>query len=74
MLDSMINSEDLFMANTALRYEVETRTVIFHGKPITLINRTPIYSPEQREKVRGEIEGRLYDVVMRHREMCGAAI
>ena len=62
------------MANTALRYEVETRTVIFQGKPITLTNRTPIYSPEQREKVRGEIEGRLYDVVMKHREAHGAAI
>jgi hypothetical protein len=50
----------------AVRFDVETKTVMFQGKPITLTNRTPIFTPEQREKRRREIERRLYDVVSRH--------
>lgn len=54
------------MESTALKYEVESKTVMFQGKPITLINRTPIFTPDQREKRRIEIERRLYEVVRRH--------
>ena len=56
------------MEQTNLRYTVESKTIIFQGKPITLTNHTPILTPDQREKVRLEIENRLYDVVKRHKE------
>ena len=56
------------MNQSALRYEIKSKTVIFQGKPITVINRTPILTSDQREKRRIEIENRLYDVVKKHRE------
>jgi len=37
-------------------YKKETETVPFQGKNITLVNYTPILSPEQREKLNLEIE------------------
>ena len=49
-----------------LKYEVESKTVLFQGKQIALTNRTPIYTPEQREKQRREIERRLYEVARKH--------
>jgi len=51
-----------------LQYEVETKTVMLQGKPITLVNRTPVFTPEQREKQRQAIERQLYGVVKRHLE------
>jgi len=54
------------MEQTALSYKVEERTAIFQGKPITLISRTPVFTPEQREKQRRFIESRLYDVVKKY--------
>ena len=56
------------MEQTSLRYEIESKTVVFQGKSITLTNRTPVFTPDQREKIRLEIENRLYDVVKKHRE------
>ena len=56
------------MEQTALRYETETKIVKFQGKSITVINRVPILTPDQREKRRLEIENRLYDVVKKHKE------
>ena len=47
---------------------VETKTVSHQGRPITLTNRTPVLTSEQREKQRLEIERRLYDVVSKYRE------
>ena len=56
------------MEQTVLRYKTERKTVIFQGKSITVINRIPIFTPDQHEKRRLEIENRLYDVVKKHRE------
>ena len=54
------------MMQNVLRYENETKTVIFQGKPIKLTNMTPVFTPEQREKQRLEIERRLYDIVKKY--------
>ena len=54
------------MGQAALDFKVETKTVIFQGKNITLINKTPVFTPEQREKRRQEIERKLYDVVKKY--------
>ena len=51
----------------ALNYTVETKQVSFQGKTITLTNRTPVFTPEQREKQKLEIERRLYDIVKKCR-------
>ena len=56
------------MEQTTLRYETETKTANFQGKSITVINRIPILTPDQREKRRIEIENRLYDVIKNRRE------
>jgi hypothetical protein len=48
------------------RFIVETKTIILNGKPATLTNRTPVLTPEQREKRRREIETCLYDVCRKH--------
>ncbi|MDR2355932.1 MAG: hypothetical protein LBE16_07025 [Clostridiales Family XIII bacterium] len=55
------------MEQTIERFTVETKTVYLSGKPVTLTNRTPVLTPEQREKRRREIEDRLYDVCLKHR-------
>jgi hypothetical protein len=36
------------------------------GRPVTLISRTPILSPQQREKRKQEVEAKLYDACIRH--------
>ena len=56
------------MSHNTLRYEVERKTVIFQGKSITLTNHIPVFTPDQREKIRSEIENRLYSVVKKHIE------
>ena len=56
------------MEQNNLRYEAESKTVIFQGKSITLTNHIPVFTPDQREKVRSEIENRLYDAVKKHME------
>jgi hypothetical protein len=56
------------MEQAVLRFDVVTKTVNFQGRPITLTSRTPVFTPEQREKRRIAIEQRLYDVVRRYRE------
>jgi hypothetical protein len=55
-----------YMEQVALNYKVESKTVIFQGKPITLTNRTPIFTPEQREKQRLFIEQRLYPIAKKY--------
>jgi hypothetical protein len=56
------------MEQLALRYEVTTQSVFFRGKQITLTNRTPVFTPEQREKQKRLIEQRLYDAVCGYRK------
>jgi hypothetical protein len=54
------------MERTANRFTVETKTVYIQGKPVTLTNRTPVLTPEQREKRKREIEARLYEVCRKY--------
>jgi hypothetical protein len=54
------------MEQTVGRYTVETRTVYFQKKPVTLISRTPVLTPEERDKRKREIEARLYDVCRKY--------
>jgi len=54
------------MEQIALNYKVETKTVMFQGKPITLTNWTPVFTPEQREKQQRFIESKLYDAVKKY--------
>jgi hypothetical protein len=48
------------------RFVVETKTVYMQGRPVTLTNRTPILTPEQREKRKREIEAVLYDICLKY--------
>ncbi|MCL2843486.1 MAG: hypothetical protein FWE28_08520 [Oscillospiraceae bacterium] len=48
------------------QYEVETKTVFFQGRSVTVTNRTPILSAQQREQRRREIESQLYPVVKKY--------
>jgi hypothetical protein len=48
------------------RFKTETKTVDMGGRPVTLISRTPILSPQQREKRKQEVEAKLYDACIRH--------
>jgi len=48
------------------RYRRETQIVPFQGKEIVLENLTPILTPEQEQKVRGELEQRLYEVFYKY--------
>jgi hypothetical protein len=47
-------------------FTTETKTVLLGDKPITLISRTPILSPQQYERRRQEVEAKLYDACIRH--------
>ena len=55
------------MEQDVSNYSIETKTVFLNGKQITITNRTPVLTAEQREKRWREIEGRLYDIVKKHR-------
>jgi hypothetical protein len=48
------------------QYTVETKIIYIQGRPVTLTNRTPILSPEEREKRRREIETTLYEVCRKY--------
>jgi hypothetical protein len=52
--------------NLSQRFTVETKTVYMQGRPVTLTNRTPVFTPEQREKRKREIEARLYDICRKY--------
>ncbi|MCL2456007.1 MAG: hypothetical protein FWD19_00485 [Defluviitaleaceae bacterium] len=56
------------MEQAALNYEIETKIIIFQGKQVTLTNRTPVFTSEQREKQRRVIEQRLFAVVKKHKQ------
>ena len=47
-------------------YAKETKTTMFQGKPITVTHLTPILSPEERAKIKREIEHQLYDVSIKY--------
>ena len=49
-------------------YEEKTKIVTFQGKQITLVHRTPILTPKQREVRKREIEQLLYSVFSKYRK------
>ena len=49
-----------------INYAKETKTAVFQGKPITVTHLTPVYSPDEREKRKKEIEHDLYDVFVKY--------
>ena len=51
---------------TQQTYAKETKTALFQGKPITVTHLTPILSPEERAKIKCEIEHQLYDVFIKY--------
>jgi len=51
---------------TQQTYAKETKTALFQGKPITVTHLTPILSPEERAKIKREIEHQLYDVFIKY--------
>ena len=52
--------------NMTHTYARETKTALFQGKPITVTHLTPILSPEERAKIKREIEHQLYDVFIKY--------
>lgn len=59
----------MFTDTTNVKYIKTTGTVLFQGKPITITDRTPLLSPEQREKQKKEIEHTLYGIFKKYAEM-----
>jgi hypothetical protein len=51
---------------TQKTYAKETKTALFQGKPITVTHLTPILSPDERAKIKREIEHQLYDVFIKY--------
>jgi len=51
---------------TTKTYAKETKTALFQGKPITVTHLTPMLSPEERAKIKREIEHQLYDVFIKY--------
>lgn len=52
-------------------YRKETQSAPFQGKTITVENLTPVFTPEQRQKRKQEIEQRLYGVFSKYRTKAG---
>ena len=51
---------------TQTTYTREIKTALFQGKSITVTHLTPILSPEERAKIKREIEHQLYDVFIKY--------
>ena len=51
---------------THQNYAKESKTAMFQGKAITVTHLTPILSPEERAKIKREIEHQLYDVFIKY--------
>jgi hypothetical protein len=52
--------------NENQRFTVETEIIFMRGRPVTLTSRTPIFTPEEREKRRREIEAQLYNICLKY--------
>jgi len=52
----------------APRYDKETKTAVFQGKPVTITHLTPVLPPAQRDKRKREIEHQLYEVFSKYRK------
>lgn len=51
------------------QYSKETETVMFQGKEIVLENLTPVYTPQQEQAKRRELEQQLYEVFRKYADM-----
>jgi len=51
---------------TQQTYAKETTTALLKGKPITVTHLTPILYPEERARIKREIEHQLYDVFVKY--------
>jgi hypothetical protein len=51
---------------TQIQYMSEIKTVPFGDGMMTIENLTPVLSPREREKVRREIESRLFNVLLKY--------
>lgn len=54
------------MLRNNLKYKEDTVKTILDGKEYTIINLTPIYSKEERQKVKEEIESKLFEVFKKY--------
>jgi len=59
----------MFSDTQPAKYAEERCKVIFQGKPITVTDRTPMLSPEQRERRKKEIEHTLYHIFKKYAEI-----
>ena len=51
-----------------IRYKKEIEVVTFQGKEIPLENLSPVFTPEQEEAKRRELEQQLYEVFRKYAE------
>ena len=58
----------MFTDEQNIKYTKKSSTVIFQGKPITVTERSPILTPEQREKRKKEIEFKLYGIFKKYKK------
>ena len=56
----------MFTEDQNVKYTEETYTVMIREKLITVTNRTPILSPEERAKRKKEIEHKLYNIFIKY--------
>ena len=54
------------MSTPNIEYEEDVKKVLIGKKEVVVVNRTPIYSPEERERVKEEINRKLYDVFKKY--------
>lgn len=54
------------MIRNNLNYTEEKSVVTISGKEYTVINLTPIYTKEERQKIKEEIESRLFEVFRKY--------
>ena len=49
-----------------VKYESEIKTAVLGDRTITVKNLTPVFSPQEREKRRREVEQQLFDVFRKY--------
>lgn len=54
------------MISSKLNYKEEKSIVIISGKKYTVVNLTPIYTRDERQKIKKEIEANLFEVFKKY--------
>lgn len=52
--------------NPEYTYEKDTRIVSGQNKTITIENLTPVYSEDQKQQAKSNVEGKLYEVFKKY--------